>query len=393
LVCLAAPSRAATRCCARGVVFDGEATEIGPSVIDLSLNRPPLQPAARALRQALRALPSMRGDIALLDYASDALLARYAAAVSHWLQQVCGQPEVDPQLIIGCSGARAGLALCLDALLPRGGQVLCDALTYSGFKALAQVRGLQLIALELDDEGCRPQALADAAARTGARVWLACPSLQNPLGVTASAARRLELAAIVKRLDLQVIEDDVYAALLPPEQRAQTLAELMPERCWQVGSVSKAIAPALNAGWVRAPAAQAASLRARSYAQGQLVGAWNAQVFVGLVESGQAQHIAEAMRAELEARHALAREILGADRLLPGAGPAPHLWLPLAPGLAEPLHAGLLEQGLRLTTAEAPALESAPAPGLRLCLGAASSPSELDAALRRIDAGLRATCD
>jgi len=368
--------------CAGSVVFGSNSFAIGPNVIDLSLNRPPLQPAARALRQALRALPSMRADLPLLDYASDALLERYSGAVSRWLAEACGQADTDPRSIIGSNGARAGLALCLDALLPRGGEVLCDALTYSGFKALANTRGVNLIAVELDEQGCRPDALAAAAKRSGARTWLACLSLQNPLGVTASAARRLELAAVAESLDLQVIEDDVYAALLPPMQRAPTLAELIPERCWQVGSVSKAIAPALGAGWVRAPMAHADALRARSYAQGQLVGAWNAQVFVGLVESGQAQRVCEDMRAELKARHAIARDILGTDSLLPGAGPAPHLWLPLAQGRAVRLRARLLEQGVCLTDPGASNLDvSAAASGLRVCIGAATSGAELGKAL------------
>lgn len=324
----------------------------------------------------------MRADLPLLGYASDALLERYSDAVSRWLADACGQADTDPRSIIGSNGARAGLALCLDALLPRGGDVLCDALTYSGFKALANTRDVNLISVELDEQGCRPEALAAAAKRSGARTWLACLSLQNPLGVTASAARRLELAELAESLDLQVIEDDVYAALLPPMQRAPTLAALLPERCWQVGSVSKAIAPALSAGWVRAPSTHTEALRARSYAQGQLVGAWNAQVFVGLVESGEAQRVCEDMRAELEARHVIAREILGDERLQPGAGPAPHLWLPLAQGEAEQLHAALHEQDLRLTAPDAPLLPRSSASGLRICVGAAASGAELGQALQ-----------
>jgi DNA-binding transcriptional MocR family regulator len=366
--------------------FPGDPEPSHPGVIDLSLNRPPLQPAAAALRRALRALQSMRADAALLDYASDAQLARYSDAVSRWLAEACGQADVDPRAIIGCSGARAGLALCLEALLPDGGEVLCDALTYSGFKALAHARRIRLVAVELDDEGCRPDALAAAAERSGARVWLACPTLQNPLGVTASHARRRALADVAERLDLQVIEDDVYAALLPPSLRAPTLAQLLPQRCWQVGSASKAIAPALGAGWVRAPTARAEALRARSYAGGQLVGSWNTQVFIGLVESGEAQRVAEGMRAELSSRHALARDIFGPGNLPSNAGPAPHLWLPTTAGQAEVLHARMLDQGVRLTAADVPPLASIPATGLRICLGAADGVPQLGRALRALAA-------
>ena len=360
------------------------------STLELGINIPPLSIGAARLAATLQALALAQPPQDLSGYASTALLERYQSAVVAWMSTACGLPEQTPPRIIACHGARSGLALALQHLLPEGGRVLCDAVTYEGFKQLAAALRLELQPLAVDAQGCTPDSLDSTAESSGARVWLACLSLQNPLGSVASAQRRQALAEIARRRGLWVVEDDVYAALLPPAPALGPLAGLLPERCFHVGSLSKALAPALAAGWVLAPPAEADALRRRCYALGLSPGTWSALAFCRLQESGEARAIATEIRAELKARHALAVDILGGRRLSAGSQPAPHLWLPLAPGSAEAMHAQLLAQGLRLTEPSAPLLQPEPAPGLRLCIGAAPSRALLIGALEKIRQALDA---
>lgn len=347
--------------------------------LDLGINLPPLRVGAARMAQTLRALADQPNPQALCGYASTELLQRYQAAVVTWMASGCGFAVQAPQRVIACHGARGGLMLCLQHLLPEGGSVLCDAVTYEGFKQLAAALKLELVPIATDAQGCLPEALESAANATGARVWLAALSLQNPLGSVASTARRQALAEVAQRVGLWVVEDDVYAALLPPGAGLSPLAALLPQRCFLVGSVSKALAPGLAAGWVLAPETEAEALRSCCYALGVSPSPWSAQAFCRLQESGDAQAILADMRVELAALHGLARECLGADLFGPDRMPAPHLWLPLPRGRAEPLYAELLRRGLRLTPPSAPLLllQSIPAPGLRICLGAAATRTEL----------------
>lgn len=352
--------------------------------LDLGTNLPPLRVGAARLAQTLRALADAPNPQALCGYASTQLLQRYQSAVVDWMDGSCGFAGQAPHRVIACHGARSGLLLCLQHLLPEGGGVLCDAVTYEGFKQLAAALKLRLVPLAADAQGCLPEALEGAATASGARVWLAALSLQNPLGTVASVARRHALAETAQRLGLWVVEDDVYAALLSPGAPLPPLAALVPQRCFLVGSVSKALAPGLAAGWVLTPETEAEPLRNRCHALGLSPSPWNAEAFCRLQESGAAHAIVADMRVELSALHELALECLGAD--LNGAlrTPAPHLWLTLPAGRAEALHAELLRRGLRLTPPGAPLLQWGPAPGLRVCLGAAATRAELARGLRML---------
>jgi DNA-binding transcriptional MocR family regulator len=354
------------------------------ALLDLGINLPPLRVGAARLAQTLRALANAPNPQALCGYASTALLQRYQAAVVAWMDGGCGFAGQASERVIACHGARSGLLLCLQHLLPEGGSVLCDAVTYEGFKQLAATLKLELVPLAADAQGCVPEALERAARASGARVWLAALSLQNPLGSVASATRRHALAEVAQRLGLWVVEDDVYAALLSPGAGLSPLAGLLPQRCFLVGSVSKALAPGLAAGWVLAPETEAEALRSRCYALGLSPSLWSARAFCQLLESGDALAIVADMRVELAALHGLARECLGADIVGAVRTPAPQLWLPVPAGRAETLHAELLRRGLRLTPPAAPLLQSIPAPGLRVCLGAAATRAELAQGLRTL---------
>ncbi|PTS83858.1 aminotransferase class I/II-fold pyridoxal phosphate-dependent enzyme, partial [Caulobacter sp. HMWF009] len=216
------------------------------------------------------------------------------------------------------------------------------------------------------------------------------PTLQNPTGRIMGATRRGEIVALARRLDLWLIEDDVYGIYAP--DAPPPLAVLAPERTFHVSGVSKSLAPGLRAGFLMVPPGDffervLRAVRALAYAPpsfgGMIAGQW--------IEDGTADQIAAEVRDEVTARMALARRILGPALEAPASLSAPHLWLPMAELEAERLAGRALRAGAELTPPGAPVVEAGLETGVRLCLGAARDREDLERGLHIVAAALAGT--
>ena len=187
--------------------------------------------------------------------------------------------------IVVTAGAQHSLLAALATLTRPGDAVLTEAVTYTGAISVANHLHLRLVPVPVDAGGLDVDAFARAAKRTGARVAYLMPTLQNPTGVTLSAGRRKALLQAAIKHDVTLIEDDeygVFSSTLP-------LAADAPERCIYLTGVSKAVAPGLRVGLLRAPAALVPRLGAAVFASSvmappfgtELVGRWLAD---GLAE-------------------------------------------------------------------------------------------------------------
>lgn len=368
--------------------------------IDLSLNQPPLDVAAPLVRKLFAGLVEDADAAQLMGYPTRRESTRYRQAAALWLARSTGLPRVQADDLLPSQGATQGLLAVLDSLLEPGAKVLCEAITYAGFKVAVRQLGGEPDAVAIDREGMIPEALEERIRATGARVVLLCPTLQNPTGAVASAKRRQALADVARRNDLWLIEDDVYGSLPEAGQRPAPIAALLPDRVFYIGSASKAIAPGLRAGWIIPPAAMkervAAALNARNAFASpfgcpqMMAGAspfgWLA--FAKLCETRLADDIVIRIRSEAVARLTLAEHWLGEHMQTPGGRQSLHVWLPLAAEQAESLHMALAQQEIHTTPPSAPMLAQPPS-GLRLCLGGAESRDALEQALSVIAGELR----
>jgi GntR family transcriptional regulator/MocR family aminotransferase len=91
---------------------------------------------------------------------------------------------------------------------------------------------------------------------------LLTPAHQFPTGVVLSPRRRAELISWVRAVDGVIIEDDYDAEFRYDREPVGCLQGVDPERVVLLGSVSKALAPALRLGWMAAPPALAAAAAA-----------------------------------------------------------------------------------------------------------------------------------
>ncbi|MCE3289572.1 MAG: transcriptional regulator, GntR family with aminotransferase domain [Caulobacter sp.] len=351
------------------------------AMIDFSRNLPPMGRAEALIGQAIARL-QRRPDLATaLTYAPRAGEMTHRVAMAGWLAQACGLEATAEQVIL-CGGAQQGMALALGAVCRPGDTVLCEEATYMGLKPLAEAAGYRLVGVALDAEGLDPDALAETARSSGARAVYVLPTLQNPTARTMSPARRQAIADVARRLDLMIVEDDVYGLYAGPSRHAP-IAALAPERTVFVGSLSKLVAPGLRAGVVVAPD-RTRHERILLALEG-LYGAgdtFSRMIAAQWIEDGVTETIARENVAEAEARLALALDILGPAAERPGGQASLHLWLPLPELEAERVAGRALRGGVQLTPPDAPLVGPGATRGLRLCLGGVRDRARLEQGLR-----------
>jgi DNA-binding transcriptional MocR family regulator len=355
--------------------------------IDLSRNVPPIGPAQRRFAATLARL-SKRADLgSILDYAPPAGLESHRRTAAAWLRRIAGYADARPERLVVTSGGQQAMTLAFDTLCRPGETIMTEAATYFGARSIAQAGGYRLAGLAMDEQGLLPDALDEAAA-AGARVLYTLPTLQNPTGRIMGEQRRIEIAAIARRRQLWIIEDDLYSAYAignaPPP-----ISAYAPERCFYINGTSKCLTPGLRTGFLIAPDDDHLErilwlIRARIYAPAAL----GSMVSCQWIEDGSADEIVAEMQEEMLARGRMAIDRLG-DAISPPADPrCPHIWLPMPELEAERMAARAMRGGVELTPPSAPVIDPSLISGVRLCLGIASDRGQLGVALDRIATAL-----
>ena len=124
---------------------------VAADAVDLSFNYPSLPGQADMLRHALRQLASS-GDVeSLLRYQPHRGRPGERATVARHLEQRGLAVGADRILIV--NGGQHGLATTVMATLQPGDVVAADALTYPGFKVVAETLGLEVAPLPVTQSG------------------------------------------------------------------------------------------------------------------------------------------------------------------------------------------------------------------------------------------------
>jgi DNA-binding transcriptional MocR family regulator len=374
-----------------GAALGGPADAGG--VTDLSLNYALTGSETGALTRALAALAVATDLGRLMRYQPHAGRGEDRAAGADWLR-LTGLATAHPETTILTNGGQHAIAVLLSALTRHGDAIAVEQLTYPGFKAAAQQSGVQLVGIAMDEAGLRPDAL-DAACRTRTiRLLYVMPTLHNPTTVTMPEERRSEIAAVCRRYDMAVIEDDVWGFLC--ERPLPPVASLLPEQGYYLASLSKSLAPGLRIGFVHAPGRAVGRLEAAIRASTYMVPPLMAAIATRWIRDGTAERLASEKREVAALRQPMAQRILGDPRLgaiLAGDPGALHCWLLLPPGRdADEFAAAARQRGVGITpgSAFAAGFGAANVEAVRVCLGTPASTERLERALQVLAATLTA---
>ena len=338
---------------------------VATGLLDLNFNYPSLPGQAELLRTALRQL-ALSGDLeALLRYQPHAGRVHERAAVARHL--LSRGLAVDAEQVLVVSGAQHGLAVTLMALLKPGDVIAVDALTYSGFKVLAQTLHLEIVAIPVTASGPDLEHLHSLCRRRPVRAVYSMPTLHNPLGWVLSLEQRERLVAIAREHNLMIIEDGAYAFLA--EDAPVPVATLAPERTVYVGGLSKSVATGLRVGFIAAPSAWVSGLERTIMATTWNVPGVMSAIAVAWIEDGTVAQLEAQKRADAQARQALAAQVLKGVRYI--SHPCSYfLWLPLAEDArADQVAMTLQRDGISVSTAEPFAVSAQVPHALRVALG------------------------
>jgi DNA-binding transcriptional MocR family regulator len=273
--------------------------------------------------------------------------------------------NADQVAIVG--GAQHGLATTVMALLEPGDVVAVDALTYPGFKLLAQAQRLELAPLPAAGAGPDLDALDALCKRRRVRAAYVMPTLHNPLGWVMSAHRRRQLVAIARRHGVLLIEDAAYAFL--DAEPPAPLSALAPEATVYVSGLSKSVATGLRVGFVAAPSAWVPKIeRAIRTTTWNTPGVMTAMACAWL-EDGTVARLEAEKREDAMRRQVIATEVLAGLRCV--RHPASYfLWLTLAEEVrADKVAKALMSERVSVSTAEPFATTAHVPHALRLALG------------------------
>jgi DNA-binding transcriptional MocR family regulator len=334
-------------------------------VVDLNFNYPSLPEQTDLLRNALRGLASS-GDLeALLRYQSHGGRTHERASVALHLEQRGLTVPADQVLIV--SGAQHGLAVATLAMLQPGDVVAVDALTYPGFKVLADAHRLELVPIPALADGPDLDALAQLCGTRRIRAIYTMPTLHNPLGWVTSEESRRQLVAIAREHGLLIIEDAAYAYLV--EEPPSPLAALAPESTLYVSGLSKNVATGLRFGFVVAPKQFVGELERAIRATTWNTPALITAIATGWLNDGTVTRLEAEKRADARRRQEVARNVLDGLELI-GHPSSYFLLLPL-PGeaRADQVAAALMRETVSVSTAEPFATTKHPPHAIRLALG------------------------
>ena len=356
---------------------------------DLSMNMPP-EPTDPALLAKMReGLDVVSANlIPLLRYQQSAGSEKDKIAASSWLSMRGMVPNLER--IAVTPGAHATMAAILSIITEPGDTVLCEAITYSGFRGIARMLRVNLVGIEMDAGGILPDALQSAIEQHSPKALYLNPTIQNPTTITMSTGRRLAIAEIINEYRLSTIEDDAYG-FIPPKAPAP-LAVSAPAHIWHIGGLAKCIGAGLRLAYTVAPSGREAIALTQAL---KTLSGMASPISVALatqwIEDGTADTIRRFIRAESAARQEIAAQTLdGVD-----FASDPHafnIWLRLpeeAGGRAN-LMGRMAGHPIGVMPSDVFTVSGTPGDFVRICLGGRISRETLRSELTRVAEALHA---
>ncbi|MCB1051729.1 MAG: PLP-dependent aminotransferase family protein [Acidobacteria bacterium] len=285
-----------------------------PGMVDFTLSLPlHLPEEERLLAETLSELARDPRIGASLRYEAESASVDQKSIVASWLQRMGLFPKPE-QVLVTC-GSQHSLNVVLSSLFQPGQVLVTTALTYPSLKAIAKSFGLKLRAVPMDAEGMQVEGLIKALASEPKPhgVYLD-PTLQNPTTAVMSLRRRKEIAEVVRRHDVLLVEDDVHGFLLP--EPMPPISSWLPEQSIYLSSVAKCLNPGLRTGFLCAGTALIRRLLSGIHNTVWMPPPLMVELTCRWLANGVAVRLIQAKRLEIQRRQMEAARILAGHDFL-----------------------------------------------------------------------------
>lgn len=263
----------------------------GGGIIEMGIIHPFYESNGNVL-DAARLVLNGQDSLRLFEYSDPLGTKDHLNAAAKWLSRL--GITADTNNILLSAGAQNALSVILISLFQAGDKIAVDRFTYTNFKGLASFLHIQLVAVDSDEYGMCPASLSSVLSHTDIKGIYLMPTLSNPTGIFMPQTRREELAALIEKHDLLLIEDDIYSFLSAFGSSPCTVKPfftLLPERTIHICSVSKSLCAGLRVAMIAFPDKYRNQLVSGMLHINLKTVSLNSEIITTLIESGAAEHI------------------------------------------------------------------------------------------------------
>ena len=150
-------------------------------------------------------------------------------------------------------GSTQAIDLACRVFLEPGDAVIVERPTFLGALEILQMFEVEIVGVEIDDQGMRMDALEAALdSHPNTKIIYTIPTFQNPSGTTLPLERRQRMAILAREHNVAIFEDDPYGELHYGGEAVPPIRAL-DDRVIHFGTFSKTIAPGIRTGFAIAP--------------------------------------------------------------------------------------------------------------------------------------------
>jgi len=191
------------------------------------------------------------------------------------------------------SGAQNALSIALAALFEPGNKIATDLYTYSNFIELAKMFQIQLVPIVGDQFGMSPEELEKQCSQINIHGIFLMPSCCNPTTVMIPEFRKKELAEVIRRHRLILIEDDIHAFLTAGiiSNYQQPMFNLLPEQSVYICGTSKSLCSGLRVAYMVYGDALREKILKAIFNINVKTSSFDSEVITELISSGKAHEI------------------------------------------------------------------------------------------------------
>ncbi|MBR2373356.1 MAG: PLP-dependent aminotransferase family protein, partial [Lentisphaeria bacterium] len=262
----------------------------------------------------------------LYSYTEAAGHLHQRAAGAFWMKQMDVHTDSEHTAIF--SGAQNIISAALLSLFKIGDKIAVDEFTYSNLIGLARLSHIRLLPVRGDAYGMSAEELEHLCRKDGVSGIFLMPNCANPTTCTIPEKRKDELAEIIARHKLILIEDDNTGIPMHSGREYHSMFSRLPEQTIYICNSTMALCTGLRVAFAAFPESFRTLLLNALFHLSIKTSSLDAEIMTELILSGKAAKLLE-QKAELakERNRVFDRFFPGA--VIPGSPAAFFRWLPI----------------------------------------------------------------
>ena len=227
----------------------------------------------------------------LYSYTEAAGHLHQRAAGAHWMKQMDVHTDSEHTAIF--SGAQNIISATLLSLFRIGDKIAVDEYTYSNLIGMARLSHIRLIPVRGDENGMVADELEHVCRKEEIRGIFLMPNCANPTTCTIPEKRKDELAEIIARYKLILIEDDNTGIPLIAGKEYLSMFSRLPEQTIYICNSTMALCSGLRVAFAAFPEVFRVSLLNALFHLSIKTSSLDAEIMTELILNGKAAKILE----------------------------------------------------------------------------------------------------